>query len=260
MSRLTVNLCFLAVFAAPTSVYAQNPLSSDPQALTYATQSMAALTNGTSISDVTLTGNFTLSSGSDNQSGSVTLYAKGIGESRVDLSLSGGTQSDVRNATSGSPAGSWTKNGGSPTAYAQHNCWTDAAWFFPTLSSLTQSSNPNFVFKYIGQEQHGGVTTQHIQVYQSSAQNPDLQRLSTSDFYLDAGSLLPSAVAFNVHSDTNMNTNIPIEADFTNYQLIAGIQIPFHVQQLINGNLFLDITLTSAALNTGLSDNLFTLQ
>jgi len=247
----------LVLVAIPGLVLAQSQPTSDPTALTLAAQSIAAMAGSVSISDVTLTGNVTWN---ETDTGTAALYAKGTSESRVDLSLSGGTQSDVRNATSGSPAGSWTRNGGSPTAYAQHNCWTDAAWFFPAVSSLTQSSNPTFVFKYIGQEQHNGVTTQHIQVYQASAQNPDLQRLSTTDFYLEAGTLLPSAVAFNAHSDTDMNTDIPIEADFTSYQAVSGIQVPFHVQQLMNGTVILDITLTSAVFNTGLSDNVFTLQ
>ncbi len=40
----------------------------------------------------------------------------------------------------------------------------------------------------------------------------------------------------------------------------SGIQVPFHVQQLMNGTVIMDITLTSAVFNTGLSDNVFTLQ
>ncbi len=262
MSHRSIRLlvCSLLVFALLNVALAKTPAVSNAQAISYAVQSIAAMTGGAIISDVTLTGNSTWTLGSDNETGPVTLYGKGTVESRVDLSLSAGTRSAVRSANNGSPAGSWSTNGSPPTAYAQHNCWTDAAWFFPILSSLSQTSNPNFIFTYVGQEQHGGVSTQHIQIYQTFVQNPQLQRLSTADFYLDAGTLLPSAIAFNVHSDTNMNTDIPMEADFATYQTVSGIQVPFHVQQLMNGMVILDITLTSAVFNTGLSDSLFILQ
>lgn len=260
MHRLAVAAVFL-LFPAVSTV-AQSPTTSDPFATTLAQQSIAALTNGGTLSDVTLTANVTSILGSDYESGTATFYARGVGESRVDLSLStSGTRSDVRNAAAGAPGGAWEKNGRSSTDYAGHNCWTDAAWFFPALSSLTQTANLNFIFKYIGQEQHGGVNTQHIQIYQLSAQRqpPNIQRLSTMDFYLDPASSLPLAVSFKTHSDNDMNLDIPVDINFANYQSIQGIRVPFHFQRMLNGGVVLDATITTAVFNTGLAEALFTL-
>lgn len=246
----SVVACILV--ALTSTIHAQ---SSDPTAISLAQRSIAALTGGTVITDVTITTNVISIYGSDNETGTGTFAAKGTAESRVDLNLPGGTRSDVRNLTNGLPAGTWEKNGGTATAYAQHNCWTDAAWFFPALSSLTQTASSNFVFKYIGQEQHGGLNVQHIRVFRVPA-----VVTTVTDFYLDVNSLLPLAIGFNLHADNDMNTNIPNEIRFANYQIVNGAEIPFHFQQISNGSVILDVTATSAALNTGLLDSLFVLQ
>jgi hypothetical protein len=253
---VAVSLLLSAVWAV-----AQNPPSSDPFAVSLAQKSVAALAGGVPVADVTLNANVISISGSDNESGTGTLEAKGTSESRVELSLSGGTQSEVRNLTNGAPAGAWEKNGGASTAYAQHNCWTDAAWFFPALSSLIQTANPNFIYKYVGQEQHGGVNTQHIRVFQIGQQdNGTLQRLSITDFYLDTNSSLPLAIASQAHADSNMNIDIATEVRFANYQAVSGFKVPFHLQRMFSGGLALDVTVTNAVFNTGLPDSLFTLQ
>ena len=161
--------CSLLILVGSTFLFSQNqPPVSDPRAVTLASQAVAVLTQGTAISDVTLNGTATLTLGSEGQGGTATLRAKGTGEGRVDLNLSDGeTRSDARNVANGTAAGAWMKNNAAPVAYAAHNCWTDAPWFFPALSSLAQTANPTFVFKYIGQEQHEGVNTQHIRCFQA---------------------------------------------------------------------------------------------
>jgi len=85
----TLVLCGLLALT-PILIVAQSQPASDPQALSYASRAMAALTGGNSISDITLTGNVTYSAGVDDY-GSATLMAIGTSESRTDLSLSSGT-------------------------------------------------------------------------------------------------------------------------------------------------------------------------
>jgi hypothetical protein len=259
MPRLILLTSLLVTCAI--SAGAANATLSDPFAITLAQKSAAALTGGLPVSDVTLGATVISILGSDSETGTGTFAAKGTSESRVDLSLSGGTRSDVRNLTNGSPGGAWNKNSSTSTAYAQHNCWTDAAWFFPALSSLTQTANPNFIFKYIGQEQHGGVATQHVQVFQiGQKDNGTLQRLSTTDFYLDPTSSLPLAIASQTHADSNMNIDIATEVRFANYQTVSGFQVPFHFQRMFSGVVVLDVTVTDVVLNSGLLDSGFTIQ
>lgn len=236
----------------------------DPIAITLATQAISALTSGSSMQDVTLSGNVIRIIGSDRESGSATFYAKGAAESRVELDLSGAQWVDVRTSANGIPGGQWSRGSKPPVTMAQHNAWTDAAWFFPALSSLAEISNPNYGFAYIGSEQRDGLSVEHLRVAQTYASGvkgfPQVPRLSAMDFYLDPTSKLPLFETFNIHPDQDAKIDIPEEIRFADYRLIDGVQVPFHIQKLINGGLALDITITNATVNSGLTDSLFSLQ
>jgi hypothetical protein len=235
--------------------------TSDPIAVALARKSIAALTGGVSINDVTLNATVISILGPQDESGTATFQAKGTLDSRTDLSLPSGTRSDVRNTLNGTPGGSWVAGSPKSTAYATHNCFTDAVWFFPALSSLSQTTNPNVVFQYVGQEQHAGVNALHIKTYVGRlGAFSGLERLTALDFYLDPLSSLPLAIAFSLHPDNDMNIDIPSEIRFANYQSVSGAQVPFHFQRMLNGGVTLDVNVTGAAINTGLQDSLFTLQ
>ena len=256
---------FLIVLAGSTFLFSQAPVS-DPQALSLDGQAMTTLTNGIAVSDVTFTGNVTWIAGSDNETGTATLQAKGTGESRVDLNLSGGTRTEIRNDIASTfPQGASIQNGGAQQDWAMHNCWINASWFYPALSFLNATSDPTLVFSYVGRESRVGASLQHLRVYRYlPTQKPAFvaltQKVSTADFYLDSASLLPVALIFNSHPDDDANTNISLEVDFSNYQPVNGVQIPLHIQKLISGGLVLDLVVTNASLNSGLSDSPFAIQ
>jgi hypothetical protein len=193
-------------------------------------------------------------SGSD--TGTATLMALGTGESRMELGLGSGTRSEIRDAQTGTQLGKWINPDNTSGAYTSHNCWTDAVWFFPALGSL--ATGPNVVLSYVGQETRNGAAVQHIQsyIYQPnwpSGVTPSPQQLSTVDFYLDASSLLPVAVTFNAHPDNDASTNLGVEVDFTDYQSVSGVMVPMHIQRFQQGSLMVDLVLSTASFNTGLS-------
>ena len=140
----------------------------------------------------------------DIETGMMTLLAKGTSESRMVLSLSGGTRTETRNASADVPQGKWVNPNGSSGLYAWHNTLTDAVWFFPILSSLGLSANSASLFSYVGQESWNGINAQHLRVYQlqpgSIATALPMSNLSTMDFYLDSSSLLPLAIAFRARA------------------------------------------------------------
>jgi hypothetical protein len=209
VKRLTaIPLVAIALLTYYASAQNQLP-ASNPQAVAYATQSIAAMTGSTPISDVTLTGTVTWNAGSD--TGTATLRALGTGESRMDLALSSGTRTEIRDAQTGAPIGRWVNPNKVSGAFALQNCQTDAVWFFPALGSL--ALGPNVVLSYLGQESRNGATVQHIQsyVYQAGQTSPagvSPTQLSTMDFYLDATTLYPVAITFNTHPDNNAATSL----------------------------------------------------
>jgi hypothetical protein len=232
--------------------------SSDSTAVAFAKRSIAALVGQSSVSDVTLYAGVNSRYGADSKSGTGTFKARGDGQSRVDLNVGGETRSDTR-VNSG---GAWQKNGEAVKARAGHNSVTDAAWFFPALSSLAQSASSQYVFKYIGEEEHASVSTQHIRVSRVFPQDTSgmLARLSTMDFYLDAGSNLPVAITFQTHADGDLSVNIITEIRFGDYRTVSGILIPYSFQEMLNGRVILEVTVTNAEINTSLHDSLFALQ
>jgi hypothetical protein len=247
-------------------VLAQTPPQSDPQAVAFATQSIAALTNGTAIADVTLSGNAIWTSGTNTESGTTTAYGKTSVESRLDLALSGGNRSELRNSTGGSPQGAWINASGQSAPSGPQNCWTDAVWFFPALTALSAvNSDPTLVLIYVGLETQNGRSVQHIQSYHYVASKvPKVtiftQQMSTVEYFLDSQTLVPLSIRFNAHPDDDASTNIAVEVDFSNYQQVNGIQVPFHVTKLWQGNPLLDFTVTNAVVNSGLPDSLFSIQ
>ena len=79
------------------------------------------------------------------------------------------------------------------------------------------------------------------------------------DLYLDATSLLPAALDFNIQPGNSANPAIPAEIRFSAYQSFSGVQAPTRIQKYLQGSLVLDITVTSAMVNSGVADSVFVL-
>lgn len=245
------------IFGLPASAQqASTVVTQNPTAISLARNSVAVLCGSVQISDITLTGTATRVAGSDTGSGTVTLKALGTSSSRMDMSLSNGTFSEIRNASGGTPQGSWITPDGVSHAMANHNTFTDAAWFVPQLSVLSQLSNPNLVVTYVGSETRSGTSVQHLHfAFQSSTADPTglFQLLSAEEVYLNSSTFLPVAIVFNAHPDNDASSNIAVEIDFSAYQSVNGVLVPFQIQKLINNGLVLDLTIDSAKINQGLT-------
>jgi hypothetical protein len=258
MARSWFVVSLILLFVSVIS--AQNPPQSDPQALSFVSQSLVALTAGTTISDVTLSGTGVWTVATNSETANATLMAKGVSESRFDMALSAGIRSEIRNDNSTSAQGEVLASDGSIFQWGTQNCMVNAAWFFPQLSILSETANSALIFSYVGQESHNGQAVQHIQSYLYSSANPaPVQQWSTMDIYLDSVSLLPSAFVFNTYSPDGSQT-VPVEIDFLSYQTVSGVQVPSRIQRYVAGNIGLDFSVTGVQLNSGLQDSLFAIQ
>src|SRR5580658_9928414 len=128
MARFAVGVPLILVLVSVVS--AQNPPQSNPQAVSFASQSIAALTGGSAIHDVTLTGNVTWSGGATPEMGTAILLASGTRESRMNLALPNGTRTEIRDASTGVAQGEWIGESGKSGQFACEECATDADWFF----------------------------------------------------------------------------------------------------------------------------------
>ena len=201
-------LLFFATTLVLSPIMAQTTAPArDPQALNLIASSLNALAGSTGVNDATLQATAAYVAGSDQESGTAMLIARVNQESIVQLNLSGGTRQEIRNGT----AGAWSGPDGTVHSMAIHNCWTDASWFFPTLTLEAISANPQVSVAYLGPDTSKGATLLHLQAAlllpgQSASATTLIQTLSTMDIYFDPQSFLPLVLDFNTHPDTDANT------------------------------------------------------
>jgi len=263
MRRIHILFLICLTLSLSLSLSAQQTATSSPQALQILQRSLSALAGGQSLTDVTLSGTARRIAGSDDDTGTAILKAIASGASRVDLTLSSGQRSEVRNLSAATPAGTWSGPDGISHAMAYHNLLTEPAWFSPAIAITRGLSSSGYVATYIGQETRNSAVVQHVILYQPSSASADvaplLQHLTQMDLYLDSSTLLPAAMTFTIHADNDALLDIPVEVRFSDYRAANAAQVPFHVQQYINNNLSLDLQLQSAAFNTGLTTSSFSM-
>jgi len=248
--------CLFLVFPLFAQQTASTTTQSSPQALTLLQNSLAALTGGKSITDITLSGTARRIAGSDDESGTAT-YKAISGANRLDLSLSGGARSEIVNSTAAPPAGSWSGPDGNSHPMSLHNL-TNQASISPAFTLAALTSLQSFIVTFVGQETKNGRSAYHLS---ASQQFPLLagndatlmQHLTQLDIFLDTSTLLPVGLYFSTHPDNNAGLDIPVELLFSDYRAVNGTQIPFRVQKFLNNSLLLDLQFQSATFNSGLS-------
>jgi hypothetical protein len=262
VTRLVLSFVLATLVLLPCT--AQQPTSPAPQASALLQQASTALNSGKSLSDVTLTGTAQYIAGSDDQSGTSVLKALATGEARTDLSFTSGPRSDVVSLSNNCLAGTWSGPDGVAHPSSNHNLMTDSSWFFPAFTVGRIISTGKYALSYVDHETLNGQAVEHVTAYQPSAVAlpagvPTFSHLTQMDLFLDSSTLLPAALSFNIHPDNNASSDIPVQILFSDYRLVNGAQIPFHVRKFINNSLALDLQFTSVALNSGLTASSFSL-
>jgi len=234
----------------------QQVASPSVSASTFVQQSLAAQVGNTQVSDATLTGTARRIAGSDDESGTVTLKVLSSGATRLDFNFPSGPRSEFRLPDPLTPTGGWSGPDGVSHAIAFHNLVNDWGWF--PLFSLALARAQNSVVSLVGTEIRNGQSVIHLAASSgfpslSAESSSLLTHLSQIDIFLDATTSLPASIGYNIHPDNNALVDIPIELHFSDYRLVNGAQIPFHIQKSINNSLSLDVQFQTAALNTGLT-------
>lgn len=233
----------------------------DPQAVVLLSQALSRLkSTPVAVTDISLTASASYTAGSDQETGSATLQALGDAQSRVTLNLGSGSRQEIRNG----PAGSWSGSDGTAHAMAGHNCWTDASWFYPLLTLENAAADPTVSVTFAGPTTLNGqavdeLILSRVVTHQSAAITAEIQKLSTVQMYLDASTLLPVAIDFNIHPDRNLRQDIPVEIQYSDYRAVSGALVPFHIQKFIQHSLLLDLEVSGAIVNAGLSAGEFAL-
>ena len=250
---VALTLTMILIFPAVTN--SQTPTATT-QAATILNQSLAAFGGSTTVSDITLTGTAERIAGSDDETGTATYKALSTAN-RLDLNLSGGSRSEIRGISSDGPTGTWIGPDGSTHNIATQNLMSDPG-FFPLFTLANLNSSANNLFTYVGLESRNGASVIHLSGSQQFPTSPTtvaafMQHLTRVEIYLDSKSFLPVSYLFTMHPDNDAGFDIPAEVRYSNYQTIGGLQIPFHIQKLVNNTLVLDLQIQSASINSGMT-------
>lgn len=265
MRCLMAVLGLVAVIAAASIGCVGQDVPTNSSKSIVSLQSSAALRGGNAILDVTLSGSAIWMPGAEQQTGTVTMQARGASESRVAFSLGEKSRVEVQGLPGGAPACQWIGSDGVSHEIPLHNCLTDAAWFFPGLSAVADSTSAALHSSDLGDISKEGLSLRRVRTWRTTtrgtkAASAAFAKLSTVEYYLDPQSLLPLVAQFNVHPDDDAERDIPVEIRYADYRNVQGVQVPFRIQKVMNGALVLDITISNVKLNTGLNDALFAVQ
>jgi hypothetical protein len=122
----------------------------------------------------------------------------------------------------------------------------------PIFSALSDWANPQVILHYIGLEQIGGTTVHHIQMQRPFSPDAGIGGYDQPlDFYIDAQSFLLLKLLYAQRAPSDLSIAVPLEADYSNYQQIAGIMVPMNLQYVSNGNVASSQVVTSFAVNQG---------
>jgi hypothetical protein len=167
----------------------------------------------------------------------------------MELNSSSGTTTEVREPQGNAARGTWTADG-REGKIASHNCWTDAAWFFPALGSLAPSMNTTLTI--VGREHRHGQLVYHLHAVNHKAGQSSVlggRALSAMDFFLDATTFLPAATTFYTHPAENARTNLLVEVEFANYKNVNGVAVPAQIRRYQQGTLVLELDVTAVSVN-----------
>jgi hypothetical protein len=254
---LIINLTFLLP-AFLTAQQSPSPtaraVQRDPQAIAILQKAVATMASNAP-ADSSATGTVTIVEGSTTQSGSIQILTRGKGQTSETITLP-----DTQRAVVYSNGDSIEITGAKPTKPPLELIVTDQCPDFPLPFLLAALSNSDETIHYVGPETLDGASVQHIQIWNSFASKPRLQKLapfSTRDIWFDASSSLPLKIAYSRRAGGGAVPAFPVEVSLSTYTNVNGVLYPFQISKSYNGTLWQTITIESVSFNTGLTDAQF---
>ena len=287
MSRiafLAAAFCIVSITASAqqtTSNTTSGPQTT--QAASIIQQSIATMTGGAPVTDVTMTGTTTITksgilaaveaaSQPTSESGPITLVATASGKGQNTTTTGSGTSVTVQDISQLSPVLGVTGKDGVPHTLQTVSALTPhPGWFYPALL-LASGQSSAYAASYVGHEVWNGEAVEHIAIWRISGSTSDttaLQRASQHEIYLDSTTLLPVGITYIAHPYDSRNPgasfdyqrNLPdpvTEVQFSDYRQVQGREVPLHIRWTMTvmpfdtaSDLVGDIQISSATFNTG---------
>jgi hypothetical protein len=265
MRRSLTVAILSAVSALPAAIYAQQSTQTatapvrDPQAIAVLAQSVRAMGGQqvlSQISDLTVNGQFTDGLASPPDVKTTRTYVKGLDQVRMETDTPTGISVVIFADGDG-----FQVIQGEKGIIRTHNTVGRRLEFFPVLSlaELMRGSKSSI-------EMGDVVTFDGKAVFQIKAahgfdgdptSSAMLSKASRVEFFIDQQTLLPVAIRYYVHPDSDSRIDWPMEIRFSDYRSTSGALFPFSAIQSFQGRVIAQIKINSIAVNQGLLDSMF---
>ena len=255
--RLGPLFAFTLLFCVTTILAQQSPPlapTRDPTAIAFLQKSVAAMALSAPL-DSSATGNITVVEGSTTESGSISIQTFGTGDTAETIDLPHG-----RRAVVYSYGDATEVNGTQSTHPPVELIVVDQCADFPLPLLSAILANPEEASHYLGEETLNGRSVEHIQVWNSFASKPRLQKLasfSLRDIWVDSTSHLPVRISYSRRAGEGAVPAIPVAISFSDYKNVNGVLYPFQINKSYNGTPWQTITIQNVSFNTGLTDAQF---
>jgi hypothetical protein len=207
------------------------------------------------IASIEMNGTVNWTYGSDQQTGTVVLQAAATGKSRIEFQTDRGSRVETQNSF-GDATRHCTWNGSDGVAHnsATHQCWLDTVWFLPQITIQAGAGAADDVAPAPVSVDPQTVRFHHERHPTDAG---DLQaaellaHLSALDLFVDAATGLPRTLQFSGHPDDDAGIDISVEIRYSDYRVMNGVSVPFHIQKFINQSLVLDLQLSTVQVQLG---------
>lgn len=257
-------VCMLVAAAISAAAHQSSPPAAQPptrdaQAMSILTQALSASGGISAISavqDFSAVGNVTYS-WAEATPGTVTIRGRGLHEFRVDATLPDGAHSWVINSSA-----AFQKNpDGSILSLPIQDTVKPAAATFPLLELLTAVQDTTIGVTYEGLVTHDGQQLQavSIQKFYPLGEDPAgaLSGITKAHIFVDPNALTVESVVDKAFPRDGGPGEYSHEMQFSNYQKVSGILVPFSITESISGQQTTTFQLTEITFNTGLTDSDF---
>jgi hypothetical protein len=242
-------LSCLALLCISTLVSAQT--TSSPGFLE---QAQSSVLGGKSIHSITFNANAEWFAGSTHETGSGSFQANSNGSSKLQLDLGKASREESQTKLDPSRICEWTDASGASHEIVGVNCMASMIWFAPTLNLQPLSQLPSMLTTSDGGEVVRKQATFHQITYGlniegiTPADTIWRQQASVITILFDPQTSLPSSLEYSIRADNNELQSIPIRVQFSNYQPVSGVMLPFHIERYVQNSLQLKLDVSNATI------------
>jgi hypothetical protein len=260
MRNLSCAVYLLAALAFPILSFAQVQATKDPvaQAVLAQMSSTAGWVGSAIPQDATATGTVTRYHGSDVDTATITLQAKGLREFRTQVTDSVGSTTYILNQDSAAlMTPSATLFIPTPSAISEQ------PFVFPFFSVVLLASEPDVAAQYMGTETVNGQQADKVDLLRQPSGSDPLTAVRSVASHLvvwvSTSTHLPVQIQETHIANDNPTAVVTLTRVFSNYQTVNGIAVPFQQDVSMGQNPLYSLQLQSVNLNVGLTDSDFAL-